>query len=92
MKKHNYANNGVPTTRYIIPHEHIVVVAEHIGEGVDALNGLVCDDGCVGGGRGCVELLRCEAVLDAPKQKHDDRRHEQLYGLQKKRGGGTSDR
>lgn len=50
----------------IPPDEHVVVVAEDVGEAVDSLHGLIRDDWRIGIGRAGIDLLHIETALDAP--------------------------
>lgn len=66
-----------------VPEEHVVVVAEDVGEGGHVLHGLVGDDRRVGGDNALRDLQNRQAALDAPDQEDDQRRHEQFDQLQR---------
>ena len=63
------------------PHEHVVVVAEDVGEGAGGLHGLVRDDGRVAGGDKLVDEFGRDGALDGPDQEDDDGGYQQLNGL-----------
>lgn len=59
----------------MIPEEHVVVVAQDVGERGSVLHGLVGRDRGVGGGDARRELVHRDGALDGPDKPHDNRGH-----------------